>query len=84
MFFDNITIMMSKQHMSDYLYSHINILKLNPMYYFQPFIVQVISSDHIADGIYNYLCKFKKTVKKGSFIRLVKWNLDLKNYEFQI
>lgn len=73
--------MMNKQHIADYLFNQINILKINPSHQLQNFIVQVVGIDQISDSNTNFICKWKKTSpKKGSIIRLIKWGLDLKTY----
>lgn len=85
MFFDTISIMMNKQHLAEYLFSTINILKINPSHALHNFIVQVVGIDLVSDSNTNFICKWKKiSPKKGSIIRLIKWSLDLKSYEIII
>lgn len=71
MFFDTLATMLQKQNLSDYLFSKINMLKLNPTFKLESYIVQVINNDQISDGITNFQSKFKKLSKKGSIIRLI-------------
>jgi hypothetical protein len=47
------------------------MLKLNPTFKLESYIVQVINNDQISDGITNFQSKFKKLSKKGSIIRLI-------------
>lgn len=59
-------------------------MKKNPLFRPHPRIVQVHSFDQVSDGITNFQCLFKKPAKRGSYLRLTCWELDLTNYQLII
>jgi hypothetical protein len=77
MFFDPLFIMLQKENLDQYLLNAIPLLRCNPQHRLTPMIVQVLSSELIGDGNTNFVCRFRKPVRKGSIIRLVEWYLEL-------
>lgn len=84
LFFDGIAIMLQKQNLSEYLYTSINKMKKNPGLKLESVLVQVVGSDLVSDGITNFQCLFKKPTKKGAYLRLTDWDVDLQNFQLII
>lgn len=59
-------------------------MKKNPSLKLEEVLVQVIGNDQVSDGITNFHCMFKKPARKGSYLRLTEWDVDLKNYQLII
>ena len=43
-----------------------------------PFLVQVVTSQSISDGEYDFPCKFTcQAFRKGSLLRVTRWSVDI-------
>lgn len=84
LFFEGIATMLQKQNLADYLYTAISKMKKNPGMKLDSVLVQVVGGDLVSDGLTNFQCTFKKPVKKGTYLRLTDWDIDLKNYQLII
>ena len=75
MYSEHILIIMQKQNLTTYLSDYIHSLKKSPNKKPEPILVQVLSHDLITDGCTNFPCLFKNSPRKGSYLRLISWEV---------
>lgn len=47
--------------------------------------MQVVTNNSVSDGVYDYPCQFTcERFKKGSYLRMIKWEINPKSYELVI
>jgi hypothetical protein len=76
MFFysESIETILRKQNLSAYIESFIVNDKSERKVMPSPKLVQVVTSNSVSDGVFDYPCIFtSEKFKKGSFLRMVKW-----------
>jgi hypothetical protein len=81
-FSESNNVIIKKQKLAEYIDSFLVLLKENSHFKPSPKLVQIVTLNSISDGNTDFPCRFTtlQKYKKGSYIRLVKWELDVNNF----